>query len=381
VAQAVGAGDRPAVARALQRGLVLAGMLSLPTALLLLTAAPVLRGFGQPLDVVPLAAAYAVRMIPGVPSFFAFVVCRQTLQAMARLRPIVVVIVLANLTNVALNWVMIYGHLGLPTMGVIGSAWSTTISRVLMGFAIVGLAWPELGPSLLPVRPGVFAWPPLRRMLGIGVPIGLQYQLEYGVFATVALLMGRLGTVPVAAHQVAINLASLTFMVPLGVSAAATVLVGHAVGRADAREASRAARAALATGVAFMCATALLMLALPEPLARAYSRDPAVIALAASLLPIAGAFQIFDGIQVVSIGILRGLADTRGPFVIGLLGFWLLGFPVSLWLGFGVHRGPAGLWWGLVVGLAAVAMLLLARVRARLRRGVRRVLVDAPEAA
>jgi MATE family multidrug resistance protein len=218
-------------------------------------------------------------------------------------------------------------------------------------------------------------------MLQIGLPIGLQYQAEYAVFGTVAMLMGRFGTVPVAAHQVAINLASLTFMVPLGISGAATVLVGHAVGRGDVPAARRAAWAALVCGSVFMAGTALVMLAAPRPLAALYTADAGVIALASVLLPIAGAFQIFDGLQVVSLGILRGAGDTRAPFLIGMLGFWLLGFPVSLWLGFRTSLGAAGLWWGFVVGLGAVAVLLLVRLRSRLRRAVRRVVVDAPSVA
>jgi MATE family multidrug resistance protein len=250
------------------------------------------------------------------------------------------------------------------------------VSRWLMTLALLALAWDELRPHLLPFRREVFAWPPLKRMLAIGSPIGLQNVMEYGVFGTVALLMGHLGTTPIAAHQVAINLASLTFMVPLGISAAAAVLVGQAVGRGDLPGARRAARAALACAVAFMATTALIMLVVPGPLARIYSRDAAVVGLAAALLPIAGTFQVFDGLQVVSLGILRGLADTRVPFLIALLGFWLLGFPVSLLLGFQRGLGAIGLWWGLVVGLAAVAVLLLARVRARLAREVGRVAVE-----
>jgi MATE family multidrug resistance protein len=292
------------------------------------------------------------------------------------MRPIVVTIVGANLVNVLLNWVLIYGRLGAPPLGIAGSAWATTASRWLMTLALLALAWRDLRPHLLPLRREALERAPLARMVAIGSPIGLQHLMEYGVFGTVALLMGRLGTIPIAAHQVAINLASLTFMVPMGIAAAAAVLVGQAVGRGDMPGARRAARAALACGVAFMAITALIMLTLPAPLARLYSRETAVVTLAASLLPIAGTFQVFDGLQVVSLGILRGLADTRAPFLIALLGFWLLGFPVSLALGFQRGLGAVGLWWGLVVGLAAVAALLLARVRARLRRDVRRVAVD-----
>lgn len=377
VSQAVGAHDEPAIARALQRGLVLAAALSVPIGFLLWPAGAVLRAIGQPAEVVPGAAVYDAIMIPSVLPFLAFVVMRQTLQALHRMRPIVWVIVLANLANVGLNWVLIYGNLGAPALGVAGSAWATTASRWLMAGGLAVLAWRDLGPRLRPVVPELFAWPPLRRMLHLGIPIGLQYQAEYAVFGTVAMLMGRFGTVPVAAHQVAINLASLTFMVPLGISAAATVLVGHAVGRGDMAAARRAALAALVCGTMFMTTTALIMLTVPGPLAQLYTADRGVIALAAVLLPIAGAFQIFDGLQVVSIGILRGAADTRAPFLIGVLGFWLLGFPVSLWLGFRTPLGAAGLWWGFVVGLAAVALLLLARVRARLRRHVTRVVLEA----
>ncbi len=373
VAQAVGAEDEPAIARAVQRGLLIAVALSLPCSFLLLFAEPVLRAVGQPDVLARGASVYAWCLIPGILPFYGFIVLRQTLQARELMRPIVLTIVGANLVNVFLNWILIYGRLGAPALGVAGSAWATTISRWLMLLALLALAWHEVRPHLMPVRREVFEWPPLARMLSLGAPIGLQYMMEYGVFGTVALLMGWLGTIPIAAHQIAINLASLTFMVPLGIASAAAVLVGHAVGRADLPGARRAARAALVCGVAFMATTALAMLVMPVPLARIYSRDAPVVALAAALLPIAGTFQIFDGLQVVSLGILRGLADTRAPFLIALLGFWLLGFPVSYALGFHRGLGAIGLWWGLVVGLAAVALLLLGRVRARLRREVRRV--------
>lgn len=381
VAQAVGAGDHPAIARALQRGLVLALVLTVPCGALLLTAERVLTGIGEPPEVVPGAALFARIMIPSVLPFFVFIVFRQTLQALGRLRAIVAVIVLANLLNALLDWVLIFGHLGAPAMGVPGSAWATTLSRWAMVAGLIAFSWQDLRSHLLPLRPELGHWRPLARMFGLGLPIGLQFMLEWGVFGTVMMLMGRLGTVPVAAHQIAINVASLTFMVPLGVSAAAAVLVGRAVGRSDGPGAVREARAALTIGVAFMSAMALLLLVLPGPIARLYTRDLAVITLAATLLPIAGAFQIFDGTQVVSIGILRGLGDTRAPFITAVLGFWLLGFPVSLWLGFRTSLGAAGLWWGLVVGLVAVAALLLLRLRARFRRGIGRVHVDEPTPA
>jgi MATE family multidrug resistance protein len=378
VAQAVGAGDAPSVARGVQRGVILACLLSVPSAILLVSAAPILAVLRQPADVVPLAAAYSVRMAPGVLPFFLFIAFRQSLQAIGRPRPIVVMIVIANLANILLNWVLIFGRFGLPAMGVTGSAWATTISRWLLCLGLPVLAWRSLAPHLLPLRPEIWQAAPLRRMLRLGTPIGAQYLLEFGAFALVALMMGWLGTRQMAGHQVAINLASLTFMVPLGVADAASVLVGRAVGRGDPNGARGSARAALVCAAAFMSCTGAMFLTLPEPLARLYTTDADVIAVASALIPIAGVFQVFDGLQTVAGGILRGLGHTRAPMVVNLLGYWMLGLPVSAYLGFVLRVGPAGLWWGLVLGLGVVATFLLVRVRVGLARQQTRVLIDLP---
>ena len=376
VAQAVGARDDEAVARGIQRGLLLAALLAVPTSLLFLPAHAVLGLLGQPADVVPLTARYVAVSIPGVLPFLAFVVLRQSLQAMGRMRPIVVTIVLANLLNAVLGWVFIFGKLGSPAMGAVGAGLAATFGRWGMALGLLAIAWRELRPRLVPLRRESIALAPLGRMLRIGVPIGIQIQLEIGVFAVIALLMGRLGTVPMAAHQVAINIASLTFMVPLGVGGAASVLVGHAVGAGDAPRARRSAVAALGAGGAFMLLSGVGLFAVPGLLARVYSSDLGVVALALQLIPIAGVFQVFDGLQVVSVGVLRGVGDTRAPMVVNVLGFWLIGLPVSLWLGFGVGAGAVGLWWGLVAGLAAVAAFLVLRVRARLGQALRRVAIE-----
>ena len=378
VAQAVGAGDRGAVARAVQRGVLLAGMLTVPVALLLTLAGPVFRLLGQPDEVIPLAASYSVVTAPGVFPFLLFVVFRQTLQSMSRTAPIVIAILGANLVNAGLNWVLIYGHAGLPAMGVVGSAWATTISRGLLAAGLWAGARKELGPLLWPPRPEIWQWPPLGRMLRLGIPIGTQHVLEFGAFALVALMMGWIGTREMAGHQIAINLAALTFMVPLGVGDAGSVLVGQAVGRDDPEDTRGAARAALACGFTFMSLTAALFLAIPGPLARLYSRDLDVVSVAATLIPIAGVFQVFDGLQVVAAGILRGLGDTRVPMLVNLFGYWLIGIPVSIYLGFGAGLGPVGLWWGLVLGLAVVGTSLLFRVKARLARRQSRVVIDRP---
>jgi MATE family multidrug resistance protein len=376
VAQALGAGDELAVRRGLQRGLILAAIVTLPVSLLLAVVEPVLEVVRQPAEIIPQASGYVYRVIPSVLALYAFVVVRQTLQAHRVVAPIVWTTAIANVVNGVLNYAWIYGELGFPALGVFGSAQATTVSRLFMAALLIGLGWRHLSMYLRSVAPDLLAIRPLVRMLRLGSPIGAQMVLEIGAFSTVALLMGWLGVVQVAAHQVAINVASLTFMVPLGVSSAAAVIVGHAVGIGDPAAVRRAMAAALLVGAGFMSATAVILIGAPQWLAGIYTHDPAVVALAATLLPIAGVFQVFDGLQVVSIGLLRGLGDTQVPMIVNVVGFWCLGIPVSLWLGFRLDYGAQGLWWGLVLGLTIVALILLLRLRRHASRDLSRVVID-----
>lgn len=367
VSQAAGARDARRIALGVQRGLVLAVLLAAPTALLLWPVRIVLALFRQPPELIELATSYVRISIVGVLPFLGFVVLRQSLQALHRVRAVVAVVVVGNLLNAALNWVLVFGHLGVEPMGVAGSAWATAASRWAMTLLLFALGWPVLRSTLLPWRSEALDVASLARMLRLGWTIGLQQVLEFGVFAAIGLMMGLLGTPEMAAHEIALNLASLTFMVPLGLGAAAAVRVGHAVGVGDLGAAQERARTALVCGVGFMLCTATAMLAVPSAIAAAYTNQPLVASIAATLIPIAGMFQLFDGIQAVSAGVLRGLGDTRAPFVINLAGFWLCGFPVSVALAFGTPLRAMGLWWGLAAGLAVVAMLLVLRVRSRLR--------------
>jgi MATE family multidrug resistance protein len=376
VAQALGARDRLAVRRAVQRGLVMATLITVPSVLVLLPVEPVLGWLRQPPEIIPIAAGYVWRRVPGLLAFYGFIVLRQTLQAMERMRPIVVTMVAANGLNLVLDIGLVHGALGMPALGPFGSAWATTISRTALLVGLLVAARRDLAPMLGRLDREVLRLRPLARTFKLGLPIGVQVNMQFASVGVIALLMGGMGSLAMAAHQVAINLAALTFMVPLGVSAAAAIKVGHGVGRGDELAARRSASAALACGGAFMTFTAALFLLLPRPLAVVYTSELEVVALAASLIPIAGVFQVFDGLQIVSAGVLRGLGDTRAPMVINVLGFWLFGIPVSLWMGFRLGLGPQGLWWGLVSGLGAVAALLLARVAVRLSRPLRRVTVD-----
>jgi MATE family multidrug resistance protein len=376
ISQAVGANDSTGIARGLQRGMVLALALSMVAMVLLLPAGPVLSALGQPGEIVPIAARYARGLIAGVFPFYAFVVLRQCLQAMGRVRVIVVVVVAANLVNVLLNWMLIYGHLGFPPLGAVGSAWATSASRWFMVLALLRTGWPILAPYVRPLRGDALARAPLVRLLRVGAPVGGQQWLEFGVFGAAGLLMGWVSALALASHQVALQLAALTFMVPVGVAQATSVLVGQAVGRTDPRAARRATGAGILVGVGFMAITALMFLTLPEPLARAFSDDPGVVRAAALLLPIAGVFQVFDGLQVVASGALRGVGDTRVPMLVNLVCFWGIGLPASVWFGFGLGGGPQGIWWGLALGIGVVGTLLAYRIERRFGRELRRLVID-----
>lgn len=375
IAQAVGARDHAGIARGMQRGFWIAGGLTVFMSALLPFSGIVLTAFRQPAEVVPIAATYVLVILPSVLPFLAFTVLRQSMQAMGHLAPIVWTIIGANVLNLLLNWILIYGRLGIPALGVTGAALATTISRFVMIAAMLLAGWSYLH-TYFQRRNDVVLLKPIVRMLKLGLPIGVAAFLEFSNFAGIALLMGFLGTNEVAAHQVAINIASLTFMVPMGVGAAASVLIGNAIGRSDTPGARRFAKAALMLGVGFMSVSACVMLAVPDLLANIYTDETAVLAIAVTLLPVAGVFQIFDGLQVVGAGVLRGTGDTRVPMMIGLAGFWLIGMPISIYFGLYTDARAVGLWWGFVAGLASVAILLLFRIRWRFARAMSRVMVD-----
>ncbi len=373
--QALGARDRNAFRRSVQRGFALTVILMVPTTLLLLPIGAVLALLGQPPETVPLATAYAHISIPGMLPFYGWVVLRLALQAMGRLKPIVATVIAVNLFNLVADWALVFGAGPIPQLGPIGSAWASTIARTLLFVIILIIDRKDLAP-LLRFDREAFRWRPLLQTFRIGVPIGFHLQLEIVAFSVIAVLMGGLGTITMAAHQVAINLASLTFMVPLGVSQATAVRVGNAIGAGDSEGARRAASSGLVLGAGFMSLTAFLFIAMPATLARAYTSVDEVLVIAAALIPIAGFFQVVDGLQVVAAGVLRGAGDTRAPLVVNLLGFWLIGLPTSLVLGFTLGYGPQGLWWGLVAGLFAVGTFLLLRVSWKLRGEIERVQVE-----
>lgn len=361
VSQAHGAGDGRGVALAMQRGLVLAMVASVPIAILWWFAPQALQAFGQEPDLAVKAGQFVAVQIPSLPFLLAWSVQREYLQGRGILMPTVWVALIANVVNAALNWVLVFGNLGAPALGAVGSGMSTAAVQLAMPF----MTWAWIHRARLHAG----AWVPwsraaidpqgLLRILRIGVPVALALLLEMWTFQVATLWAGHLGQVPLAAHSIVLNMSSISFMVPLGISLAAVTRVGNLIGAGQHHQAQRAAWVAFALGASAMAVFALLFVALRAELPRLYTDELGVVAAATSILPIAAAFQLFDGTQVVGSGILRGMGRTRPAAVIHIVGFWGLALPLAWFLTFRGDRGLAGLWWGLALGLAVVALLLL----------------------
>lgn len=367
-AQAFGAGDHRRIRRVLCRGAGMAVLLSVPATLIVLGLDRALPLTGQPQAIVEPAAAYLRGIGPGVIAFLLFMCLRQTLQAMSIVRPALIAIGVANVFNAIANWALIFGHLGFPALGVRGSAYATSGSRWVMLIVVAAFGWRHLRRYVGGWRWSWLRPAALRPFLFVGVPIAVQVSLEVTVFSFAAVLIGRLGEAQLSGHQVAISLASISFMVPLGFAGAATTRVGNAIGRRDPVGARRSALVCLSLGAGVMVAFGLVFFSLPQLLARVFSDVPAVVAAAAALIPIAGLFQVADGLQVAAAGVLRGAADTRFPAAVALVGYWVIGMPAGVWLTFERGLGPSGVWWGLTFGLVFVAIFLAFRVRWRLWR-------------
>jgi multidrug resistance protein, MATE family len=285
---------------------------------------------------------------------------RRYLQGIHVVKPVMFALVTANLVNAAANWVFIYGHLGLPAMGVQGSAWATNLARVYMAVFLYvaikvvhrrrGEAHPHVPLHLSVAR--------MRRLIGLGLPAASQIALEVGGFAAATALAGRLDPVSSGGHQIAMNVAGLAFMVPLGLASASAVRVGHALGAGDPTRARRAGWTALAVGCVLMISIGLSLLTFRGWMVRVFTDDSRLIAVGVRLLAVAAAFQLFDGVQAVATGVLRGTGDTRTPVLFNIVGYWVVGLPVGYSLCFRYGLGVIGLWVGLSAGLIIVAVAL-----------------------
>jgi MATE family multidrug resistance protein len=361
VPQAYGAGDLEDCHHTLFQALYLCLGLGPVLMVVMSLAVPLLRNWGLHPEVLDLAVPYIRAVIWSALPLLFFTAFRHYLQGMNMVRPIMVVLVSANAVNVAANWVMIYGNLGFPAMGAEGAGWASCIARVYMCLGLlVYILYRERRYDVGLLRRSLDLDPErIRKLARLGFPAALQRALEIGVFALATALAGRLDPVSLAAHQIAITIASVTFMVPLGISSAGAVRVGQALGRRDPQGARRSGWTALFLAAAFMSLAGVVLFLFPRLILESFTTDPAVAATGMTLLFIAAFFQLFDGVQVVATGVLRGAGDTRTPVVTNLVGHWLLGLPIGYFLCFELGWGAPGLWVGLSVGLVAVGVLLL----------------------
>jgi MATE family multidrug resistance protein len=374
VSQAFGAADVDTCHRWLVHGVVLAVALSMPVGGLLLWIDSGLDAWGLDPTVLALTRPYLEIVSWSVLPLLLYAAFRRYLQGMGVVRPVMFALLAANVVNVVVNWILIFGNLGAPALGVSGAAWATVFSRVaMMGFLLATILFREREQRRTHpgVTGGVFgslalemAW--FRRLLALGTPAATQLTLEVGAFAAATALAGRLAPVSLAAHQIAINYAALSFMVPLGIASAGAVRVGHAVGRRDAAGAARAGWTALLFGMLFMSAAAAVFFTMPRLLLLAFTEDAGVLDVGVTLLFVAAVFQLFDGMQGVATGALRGLGDTRTPMLWNLAGHWFIGLPLGYSLCFVLGFGVIGLWWGLSLGLmicgVALAIVWMRRI-------------------
>jgi MATE family multidrug resistance protein len=365
VSQLDGAGRREEIGPLFRQAMWLALFLGLGMFALLSALPLALGAMGIDPHIRPGATDFVHGIRWGVPALALYLCMRYLCDGLHFTLPTMIVGFGGLLVLAPLGWVLAFGVGGLPAMGAGG-----------LGIASAAMMWLQaIALALYLARARRFRalrlfahrdpprWRPIRGLLGLGLPIGLSWLMEGGLFVATALLIGRLGTVPAAAHQIAINVASLCFMLPMALAEATTVRVGHALGRGDRDALRRAAFAGYALVLGTQLITAATLLAGNETIAGLYSADPAVVALAATLLLMAAAFQFPDGLQVLSMGALRGLKDTRVPMLIAALAYWGIGMPLGAALGLGVEgwiaaRGPQGMWIGLIAGLCVAAVLL-----------------------
>ena len=375
-AQAMGARKPRQVRRVIRQGLWIAILLSFPSSLALMSAEPVLLLLGQPAEASREAQIYLNYLAWALPGGISFIVLRNFAAVLNRPKLGLWVILAAIPLNAALDYGLIFGAFGLPRMEIAGAGLASLVAHVFMFGVMLWIALTVRPLSRYQIlsrfwRPD---WVIFSRIFKVGLPISGILGLEFGMIGGSLIMIGWIGTNALAAHQIALMLATVTFKVPLGISQAATVRVGHAAGRGDVPGVARAGWTAMAIGVIFMTAASFVMWIWPEALVSIFldADDPAntpVVALAASLILVAAVFQVGDGAQTIGSGVLRGLSDTTIPMTFAGFGYWVLGLSAGYVLGFKAELGAIGVWIGMAVGLIAVAVFHAARFRYLVRKG------------
>ena len=361
VAQSFGAKDPRDCRHTLVNGVWLALGMSPLLGAVIWSMAPLMRVLGTNPHVLVLLVPFLKALVWGIAPLLLFTAFRRYAQAVDIVKPVTFALVSANVVNFVGDWVLMYGHWGAPAMGLEGSGWSTTLARAYMAAVLLAaIVWRErkTGNLLL-----YLSWRPdferIGRLVALGLPAAAQFGLEGAVFGVVAVLAARLDEASLAAHSIAVLVISATYMVPLGISSAAAVRVGHAVGRKDRPGAAAAGWAALLLSVLVMGTAGLAFWIVPRWIVRIFIHDSAVVGIGAVLLRIAAFFELFDGVQVVATGALRGLGDTRTPMLAHFAGYWIVGLPVAYVLCFPLGRGAAGIWVGLCAALIPIGAALV----------------------
>jgi multidrug resistance protein, MATE family len=363
VAMADGIEKPKRIAKLFRHGFVINMATGLVMFILIVLFSPALQHMNQPEAVVDLSIPYLAIITLSLIPFMFFQTFKQFAEGLSQTKQAMYIIIICNLFNVFLNWVLIYGNLGFPPLGLNGAGWATLISRVLMGLVIAYYVWssPRYKNYQVSLRMNSLSFPMVSKMLRIGVPTGFQFIFEVGAFSTAAIMMGWIGVTALAAHQIAINLASISYMMASGLSAAAMVRVGNQLGRNDIKTLREVGFTSFGMVGLFMLCSALLFIVFRNFLPSLYIDDITVIEMSSSLLIIAGLFQLSDGIQVVGLGALRGMSDVRVPTIVTLVAYWVIGLPLGYVFAFMLDFGAEGIWYGLLIGLTVTGVLLLAR--------------------
>jgi MATE family multidrug resistance protein len=310
------------------------------------------------------ARPFLAALLWSTPPLLVYSAFRRYLQGMGLVKPVMFSLVSANIINAVFNWVLIYGHWGAPAMGAEGSGWSTSLARVYMAAVLVLYAiWRKTGFWRAGIRPD---WLRIERLLRLGFPAAMQIVIEVGVFALATTLAGKLAPEYLVAHMIALQAASISFMVPLGLGSAGAVRVGQAVGRGDFHGARVSGWSAIALGTGVMGLAGVAFVAAPRWIGRLYTNDAKAIEAGVTLLGWAALFQLFDGAQGVATGVLRGAGNTRIAAITHFAGYWLIGLPVSWVLCFWAGWAASGLWAGLCLGIIVIGIVLVAAWAKRL---------------
>ncbi|RUA34397.1 MAG: MATE family efflux transporter [Bacteroidetes bacterium] len=363
IAQSDGEGDQRAGMRFLKHSFVINVLFGILLFCILLFGGFILDILNQPKDVVALAKPYLAIIGFSLLPFMVFQTFKQFAEGLSLTKQAMYITLSANVLNILLNYILIFGKLGFEPMGLIGAGWATLISRIIMAVAMVLFVQYYKVFSVYWNYFKVTVWnsKTFKSLLNLGVPTGFQYIFEVGAFASAAIMIGWMGAVPLASHQVAMNLASISYMMATGISAAATVRVGNQLGQRDIPTMRIAAFTCFLMAIFFMAFTGLIFMVFNHLLPTFYTSDPAVISIAASLLIIAALFQLSDGIQVVGLGALRGMGDVKLPTLVTFMAYWVIGLPSGYLLAFVLDFGEQGVWYGLLIGLSVTAIILFIR--------------------